>query len=122
MRFLCDVHISHKVKNFLLSKACYCIHINEVLSGDRTDDRDIASYCNNENLILITKDEDFVDSYLLKRLPAKLLKINLGNISTKQLIEIIDKALPLIESLYKRSNFLLELDKNQIQISEDYNL
>src|SRR4051812_48336354 len=110
MRFLCDVHISYKVKNFLLSKECDCIHINEILSGDRTGDKDIASYCNEENLILITKDEDFVDSYLLKHTPAKLLKVNLGNISTKQLIEMIEKALLLIENLYRRNNFLLELD------------
>ncbi|MEP6467539.1 MAG: DUF5615 family PIN-like protein [Parafilimonas sp.] len=91
MRFLCDVHISYKIKAFLQSQDHYCIHINEILSQDRTDDRDISAYCNEKNLILITKDEDFLDSYFIERTPNKLLKINLGNISTVKLIDIITK-------------------------------
>lgn len=121
MRFLCDVHISYKIKKFLLSKDCYCIHINEILEGDRTDDRTIGTYCSRENLILITKDEDFIDSYLLKKSPSKLLKINLGNISTKKLIVLINEALPILENVYSRSHFLVEIHTNKIQIFEDYN-
>ncbi len=122
MRFLCDVHISYKIKNFLQSREYYCIHINEILLQDRTDDEDIAAYCNEKDLILITKDEDFLDSYLLKGLPSKLLKINLGNISTKKLIEIISKALPILERLNSRIHFLIELDRNTIQVPDDYYL
>ena len=119
MKFLCDVHISFKVKNFLLSNNCDCIHINEILAGDKTKDSDIALYCNNNDFILITKDEDFVDSYLLKKLPLKLVKINLGNISTSLLLEILVKALPVIKKLNERKYFLFEVNKNEFLISEE---
>ena len=119
MRFLCDVHISYKLKRFLQGKGYYCIHINEVLLKDRTSDYDIAAYCNEENLILISKDEDFLDTYLIKRLPSKLIKIHLGNISTLKLIDIVDNALSTIEEVENRKCFLIELYKNRIEISED---
>lgn len=119
MRFLCDVHISYKIKKFLQSQNHYCIHINEILAQDRTEDHDISAYCNERGLILITKDEDFLDTYLIERLPNKLIKINLGNISTNKLIDIINKALPLVKELENKKSFLVELYKNRIEISED---
>lgn len=119
MRFLCDVHISYRVRNFL-SEEHYCVHVNNILQGDKTKDKDIATYSNQENLILVTKDEDFVDSYLLKRLPAKLLKINLGNISTNELIKLIGETLPIIEKIKDDHHFLIEIHKNSIEIFEDY--
>ena len=119
MKFLCDVHILFKVKNFLLASNCQCLHINEVLQGDKTKDNDIAVYCSSHNLILVTKDEDFVNSYLLKKLPPKLVKISLGNISTPLLLEILLKALPVLEKLYTRSFFLFEINKNEFLISEE---
>lgn len=119
MRFLCDVHISYRIKKFLQANGHYCIHINEILLQDRTADQDIAVHCNENDLILISKDEDFLDTCLLKRLPSKLVKINLGNISTAKLIEILEKALPLIKELEEREYFLIELYKHRIEISED---
>ena len=119
MRFLCDVHISYKIKKFIQGIGPYCIHINEILLQDRTIDHDRAAYCNEKDLILITKDEDFLDSYLLERSPAKLIKIHLGNISTQKLINIIDKTLPLIKELQDRKSFLVELYKHRIEVSEN---
>ena len=118
MRFLCDVHISYKIKKFLKNKDHYCIHINEILSQDRTIDHDIAAYCNEKDLILITKDEDFLDTYLIEHLPRKLIKIHLGNISTNKLIDIIDKALLFVKEIENRNYFLVEIYKNRIEISE----
>jgi predicted nuclease of predicted toxin-antitoxin system len=119
MKFLCDVHISFKVKSFLQSKNFYCVHVNEILQGDKTADSVIADYCNKNGLIIITKDEDFVNSYLLKKLPAKLVKVNLGNISTAMLVEVLEKALPIIMSLNERESFLLEVNKTAFFISEE---
>jgi len=122
MRFLCDVHISYRIKRFLQSQGHECNHVNEILDGDKTTDYIIADHCNKHDIILITKDEDFADSYLLKRLPSKLLKISLGNISTTELIKLIEAALPLLESMNVRHHFMVEIHKNNIQISDDYNL
>ncbi len=119
MRFLCDVHISFKIKNFLVYSGCECGHVNEILQGDLTSDHNIATYCNEHDLILISKDQDFTDSYFLRRLPQKFIKISLGNISTNQLIDLIKTTLPIIEELQTRDHFMIEIHKHSIQISED---
>lgn len=88
------------------------------LRRNRTIDYDIAAYCNEKDLILVTKDEDFLDTYFIERLPARLIKIHLGNIATEKLIEIINKTLSLMEQLKNRKYFLIELYKHKIEISE----
>ncbi len=90
MKFLCDVHISIKILKFLNSKQYECIHVNSILNKWFTKDSDISNYSDQNDLILITKDADFRDSYFLKNTPKKLVKINLGNIPNSKLIEIID--------------------------------
>ena len=83
MHFVCDVHISFKVKNLLIEAGYTAAHLNEILDGDKTKDNTIADFCEANGCILITKDYDFVDAYHLKKVPPKIIKINLGNISNK---------------------------------------
>ncbi|MFB6306864.1 MAG: DUF5615 family PIN-like protein [Flavobacteriales bacterium] len=66
MGFLCDVHISYKVVNFLRAKGYRSIHVNEILDGSRTKDSDICRYADSHDLILVSKDADFRDSFFLK--------------------------------------------------------
>ncbi len=63
-------------------------HINSILDKWHTKDQDIARYVDKHGFILITKDQDFRNSYLLNHTPKKLIKINLGNISNKELLQI----------------------------------
>lgn len=62
-------------------------------------------------MIVITKDADFKTSFLIRNTPKKLLKINLGNISTSELISLISKNLKVIHSLDTKGGFMFELDK-----------
>jgi predicted nuclease of predicted toxin-antitoxin system len=39
------------------------------LNSDKSTDKEIAQYCFDNDCILISKDYDFVDSYLLKNAP-----------------------------------------------------
>jgi predicted nuclease of predicted toxin-antitoxin system len=56
MRFLCDVHISYKIVNFLSDLGFESIHTNNVLNGSETKDKDICSYADLKDFIVITKD------------------------------------------------------------------
>jgi predicted nuclease of predicted toxin-antitoxin system len=89
MRFLCDVHISYKIVNFLSDLGFESIHTNNILNGSETKDTDICSYADLKDFIVITKDSDFRNSYFLNKTPKKLIKISLGNISTTELIIIL---------------------------------
>lgn len=82
MKFLCDVHISIKLAKHINNQGFECIHINTILDKWFTIDSAIAKFSDLNDFILITKDFDFKNAFLIKKTPRKLTKINLGNIST----------------------------------------
>jgi predicted nuclease of predicted toxin-antitoxin system len=91
MHFLCDVHISYKIANFLKSEGHEVTHVNSILEKWHTKDKDISSYADDNDLIVFTKDSDFKESYYLKKSPKKLIKVNLGNISNAELIHVLSE-------------------------------
>lgn len=116
MKFLCDVHISYKLVNYIKSIGFEAIHVNQILQKSNTKDKDICIYADNFNFIVVTKDYDFKYSYLLSNTPKKLIKINLGNISNSNLINIFSDRLEMIRELEKLNQFLLEINVNEVKI------
>ena len=112
MKFLCDVHISYKVVRHLRSLGYEASHVNEILDRWHTKDQDICAYADENDLIVITKDSDFKNGFLINNTPKKLVKINLGNISTSALIEVISGNLSAIQSLNASGEFMIELDQS----------
>ncbi|MBI1288663.1 MAG: hypothetical protein GC178_13925 [Flavobacteriales bacterium] len=111
MRFLCDVHIPMRLSKHIVKLGFECQHVNNVLEGYHTKDRDIADYCDASRLILITKDRDFKNSYLLKQTPSKLIKINLGNVSSNRLIDMMDENIQQINSVHEKfREFMIEME------------
>jgi predicted nuclease of predicted toxin-antitoxin system len=118
MKILCDVHISYKVCNFFNDYNHRVVHVNQILNKSETKDSEICEYADKHDFIVLTKDLDFKNSFLLKLTPKKLIKINLGNISNIELIKILEENLDLISNLYKINNFLLEIDKDRVNYIE----
>lgn len=112
MQFICDVHISFRIVNFLKSKGYDAMHVNDLPDKWFTKDNDISKYADTNDLILITKDSDFRDSYFIKKSPKKLIKINLGNISNNSLIEILSEILVVVEKVNLLPQFLIEIEKD----------
>jgi len=84
-------------------------HVNEILDKWKTSDKDICKHADTNNLVLITKDADFRNSFFVNHTPKKLVKINLGNISNQELIDIISKHISKISSLDINAYFLIEI-------------
>ena len=59
------------------------LHCLELPLGNRTPDDDIAALAAKEGRVVVTKDSDFVTSFLLRGEPSKLLLISTGNISNE---------------------------------------
>lgn len=118
MQFLCDVHISYKLVAYLESMGFKAIHVNQILDKSETKDSDICKYADENNLIVVTKDADFRNSFFIKRTPSKLIKINLGNISNQKLIKIFSKHISIFQGLYDKKSFLLEIGQENIQLTE----
>ena len=66
-----------------------------------------------EKRIVITKDSDFLDSFYIKAIPAKLLLVSTGNIKNKALISLFDSNIDLIIELFSTYSFV-ELDNFEI--------
>jgi predicted nuclease of predicted toxin-antitoxin system len=108
MKFLCDVHISLNFVKFLNKIGFEAIHVNSILDGFNSKDSDIAKFADKMDLIIISKDVDFKNDFLIKGSPKKLIKINLGNVSNEEFIEVFEKEIPKIESIAKAESFIIE--------------
>lgn len=111
MKFLCDVHISFRMKNHLVSLSFDALHVNNMPDKWHTKDADISAFADEHDLIVITKDVDFRNAYLIRKTPKKLVKISLGNIANDELIKSFERHLDFISQLDKKGGFLVELDK-----------
>lgn len=111
MKVLCDVHLSYKPVNFLCSRNIEAIHVNQLPGKSSTPDADITAHADKNEMVLITKDEDFVNSHLLQGKPARLIRITLGNIPNQDLIEIFDRNLLMIVNSMKLKKCYIEIGK-----------
>jgi predicted nuclease of predicted toxin-antitoxin system len=118
MRFLCDVHISFKVVRLLQSEGFNAVHLNDILDKSHTKDGVICKYADDNDLIVLTKDVDFKNSFLIGGTPQKLVKVSLGNLATQVLIKIINANLKAIERLNARGSFMIELDHDSTTFIE----
>lgn len=109
MKFICDVHISYKLVRYLTLQGLETIHVNSLDNKWYTKDSEIYRFADVNGLIVITKDEDFRNSFFLQHTPRKLIRILLGNISNESLISLFDKYLPLVQELMENDRFYLEL-------------
>lgn len=118
MKFLLDVHIAFKIKNFLINNCrVEAIHVNTILDGYYSSDRQIAAYADKHGLTVITKDIDFRNAYFLKQTPKRIIRICLGNISNQELILLIDKHWDIIKKMHHQyTAFYCEISKEGISL------
>jgi predicted nuclease of predicted toxin-antitoxin system len=65
-------------------------------------------------MILISKDADFKNSFVIKKSPNKLIKVSLGNISNQELVEILSKNIEFIQKLNYANRFMVEIDHSSV--------
>ncbi len=114
MKAICDVHIAFKVMYFLQKNGVEAKHINRLMDSYFTIDRDICDFADRGDYVVITKDSDFLDSFLLMNSPKKLLKINLGNISTSRLISILEENMSYLKEFFEKNDGCIEIYEDRI--------
>lgn len=100
---------------WLTAGGCNAIHTLDLPDANRTSDEQINDVADGEQRVVITKDADFVDSYLLRGRPPKLLLISTGNVSNRDLEALM---VPLIPDIVREfgSHSFLELGQAGIVI------
>ena len=117
LHFLVDAQLPKKLSDFLKNKGHNSVHTLELPDKNTTTDNFIKEKSHKENLILITKDDDFLHSFLIEKKPPRLILVKTGNINNNELIDIFDKGLLAITSLIE-NHALVEITKEEIIVHD----
>ncbi len=117
IKFLVDAQLPFSLALFLNGKGFDVKHTNDLPNRDQTTDSEIRILAKEENRIVITKDNDFFDSYILSKSPARLLLISTGNIINRHLFLLFEKNFELIIKYFESYNFL-ELTNDELYAHE----
>jgi predicted nuclease of predicted toxin-antitoxin system len=106
MKFIVDAQLPKLLSDLLNKEGHDSVHTSELVNKNKTTDSNIIEITIEENRIIITKDQDFLDSYLLNRAPPKLLLVRTGNISNNKLLKIFEQNLLKIVQLFNSSGLI----------------
>lgn len=113
MKFIIDAHLPRKLSHFLNEKGFDSIHTLDLPNKNATKDSEINELSLKENRIVISKDSDFYNRYLVKSEPFKLIIISTGNITNKNLLILIEKNLEkILEEI--SHNFVVEITSKSL--------
>ena len=113
MRFPIDAQLPRRLARWLRNEGHDAVHTMDLPEGNRTGDSELIAISVRERRIIITKDEDFVDSFLLRNEPRKLLLVATGNIGNRELEELFRENLEHVVSALDEYDFV-ELDRTSL--------
>ena len=113
MKILVDAQLPKRLSDFLISKGVNALHTIELPDQNRSSDGDIINVAEEQGRIVISKDSDFLDNYILSGKPSKLLIVSTGNITNNDLITLFDKNLDELKSLFAK-NSVIEISRTEI--------
>ncbi len=96
MNFLIDAQLPRRLVYRLRDMEHDALHTLDLPDGNGTPDADINELSIHESRAVITKDTDFVDSFLLFGEPYKFLLVSTGNIANAELEKLFVSQIPAI--------------------------
>ena len=106
MNFLIDAQLPRRLAYRLRDTGHDTIHTLDLPDRNRTTDAEINELSTLELRVVITKDTDFVDSFLLFQKPYKLLLISTGNIANADLEALFIAQIPAIAAAFESYDYL----------------
>ena len=113
MKFIVDAQLPKALSDLLNYRGFDSFHTLELPNKNATSDTIITEIALSQKRIVITKDLDFLESFLLNSEPDKLIVVRTGNIPNAVLLKIFDVNLELIKLMISRSN-LIEITRTEI--------
>jgi predicted nuclease of predicted toxin-antitoxin system len=105
MNFLIDAQLPRRLVRTLAAAGHDAVHTLDLPNGNRTTDAEINTISFQQKRVVITKDTDFVDSFLLSKEPHKPLLVSTGNISNKDLEALFMPLIPTIAATLQSHDF-----------------
>ena len=93
------------------------IHTRDLPGQNATSDIEINAISIQQNRIVITKDSDFVNSFLTIQQPYKLLLITTGNIKNSELETLFSANFQSLVELFKQHSYI-EMSRDAIIVHQ----
>lgn len=117
MKFLIDAQLPRRLVYRLQEAGHNAIHTLDLPLGNRSPDRVINEISEREKRIVVTKDADFVSSFMVYRKPYKLLLVSTGNIKNIELEQLLVGSIQEIVEAFEEHDFV-ELGRTAFIIHE----
>ena len=114
LKFIVDTQLPPKLSKLLVTWGFDAIHTTSFPDGHLLDDHEIIQIAILENRIVVTKDNDFFDNYLLNGIPPPVLLLQFGNIHNDELIRLFNSNISAIQHLYESGTGLVIFDRHQV--------
>ncbi len=117
MKFLVDAQLPIRLAHLLREAGYDTLHTRDLPNRNLTSDREIDTLSLQQELIVITKDSDFVESFLLRQQPYKLLLVTTGNITNRELEGLFLANLSTLAELFEQ-HFYIEISRSDIIVHQ----
>ncbi|MBR8831892.1 MAG: hypothetical protein N5P05_002611 [Chroococcopsis gigantea SAG 12.99] len=117
MKFLIDAQLPVRLARFLQDSGYDTVHTKDLPEQNSTSDNQINKISIEQERVVITKDSDFVDSFITSQKPYKLLLVSTGNIKNKELETLFAKGLPTIVDSLEKYKYI-ELTRDEIIVHQ----
>jgi predicted nuclease of predicted toxin-antitoxin system len=107
MKFLVDAQLPPALARWLSASGHDASHVAD-LGMKTAKDHIIWNEVSEKSVVLITKDDDFIELARIKPGP-KIIWVRIGNSTRKHLLEKFEKALPALEAALQQGDVLVEL-------------
>ncbi len=117
MKFLVDAQLPVRLARFLQTSGYDTIHTRDLPQQNATLDAEINAISIQQNRVVITKDADFVNSFLTIQQPYKLLLITTGNIKNSELENLFDANFQSLVELFEQHSYI-EMSRDAIIVHQ----
>lgn len=117
MNFLIDARLPKRLAGWLRDSGHESVHTLDLPNANATSDEEIRVRADSEDCVVVTKDDDFVYTYLVQGSPKRLLLVSTGNISNNDLMLLFQSCLPELVQGFETSRFV-EITRHSILLHE----
>ena len=114
LKFIVDTQLPPKLAKYLRDKGFPTVHTTYFPNGHLLDDSAIIEIAIRDNRIIITKDSDFLDNFLLNGVSPKVLMLQFGNISNSELQTLFDQDINQIAHTFSEGADFITFNRTYI--------
>jgi len=115
VKFLLDAQLPRRMCLWLVDGGHDALHTLDLPLGNRTPDEALISAADGDGRVLVTKDDDFVQSRLVRGRPRLLWLIATGNVDNRTLEALVRHAMPQVERAFESGGFV-ELGRDRLAV------